>query len=149
MSSADWLKENLQRVFELPQPAVEWLMMLWQAAQFFDDVADGDRVERSDLNATLWNLLVAMHQNPFWVAHAQNLTPVVATTILKWQASDRIEREGDADAKSFVWRAGFYDVVLMVVALCHGTHFATENAHHVIAMYGEQFEDYMKEFGNA
>jgi len=149
MGSSEWLKENLQKVLALPAPAIEWLLMLWGAIQVFDDVADGDPVERDDLNASIWNTLVGMNQNQFWIANAHNLSPVVATMILKWQASDHAERTGRADARSYVWRAGFYDVVMMVMALCHGTKYATDNAHLVMALYGETLEDYMKEFIHA
>jgi predicted naringenin-chalcone synthase len=149
MGSSEWLKENLQRVLALPAPATEWLLMLWGAIQVFDDVADGDPVEREDLNAVIWNTLVGMNQNSFWAANSLTLAPVVATMILKWQGSDQAERAGKADARSYVWRAGYYDVVMMVVALCHGTKYATDNAHLVMALYGETLEDYMKEFGHA
>jgi len=101
------------------------------------------------LNACIWNTLVGMNQNSFWIVNSQTLTPVVASMILKWQASDQAERAGRADARSFVWRAGYYDVVLMTVALCHGTSKATEAASQVMALYGETFEDYMKEFNHA
>ena len=149
MGSSEWLKENLQRVLALPAPATEWLLMLWGAIQVFDDVADGDPVEREDLNAAIWNTLVGMNQNSFWTTNSQTLAPVVATMILKWQGSDQAERAGNADARSYVWRAGYYDVVMMVVALCHGTKYATDNAHLVMALYGETLEDYMKEFSHA
>jgi len=149
MGNAEWLRENLQRVLALPAPATEWLLMLWGAIQVFDDVADGDPVEREDLNAAIWNTLVGMNQNSFWATNSQTLAPVVATMILKWQGSDQAERAGNADARSYVWRAGYYDVVMMVVALCHGTKYATENAHLVMALYGETLEDYMKEFSHA
>ena len=145
----DWLRLNLQRVLALPAPAIDWLLMLFDAIQVFDDVADGDPVEREDLNAVIWNTLVGMNQNTFWIANSHSLAPIVATMILKWQASDQAERAGQADAKSFVWRAGYYDVVLMTVALCHGTHQATEKAQQVMELYGETFEDYMKEFDHA
>jgi hypothetical protein len=149
LSMAEWLRLNLQKALALPAPAVDWLLMLFEAIQVFDDVADGDPVEREDLNAVIWNTLVGMIQNTFWIANSHSLTPVVATMILKWQASDQAERDGKADAKSFVWRAGYYDVVLMTVALCHGTQQATEKAQQVMGLYGEAFEDYMKEFDHA
>lgn len=145
----DWLRENLIKVFVLPTPAVEWLLMVFDAIQVFDDVADGDPVEREDLNATIWNTLVGMHQNQFFITNSHHLVPLMAAMILKWQASDTAERMGQADAKSFVWRAGYYDLVLMAVALVHGAGFATKNAHLVMALYGEKPEDYLKEFGNA
>ena len=149
MNGVDWLRLNLQRVLALPAPAIDWLLMLYGAIQVFDDVADGDPVEREDLNAVIWNTLVGMNQNTFWIANSHSLAPIVATMILKWQASDQAERDGKADAKSFVWRAGYYDVVLMTVALCHGTKQATDSAHQVMQLYGETFEDYLKEFDHA
>ena len=145
----DWLRENLEKSLALPAPAVDWLMMLYGAIQVFDDVADGDIVKRQDLNATIWNTLVGMNRNIFWLENAQTLTPIVANMILKWQASDQAERAGRADARSFVWRAGFYDVVLMTVALCHGSNHATEVASDVMAIYGEKLEDYLMEFNHA
>ena len=145
----DWLRENLEKSLDLPAPAVDWLMMLYGAIQVFDDVADGDIVKRQDLNATIWNTLVGMNRNIFWIENAQTLTPIVANMILKWQASDQAERAGRADARSFVWRAGFYDVVLMTVALCHGSNHATEVASDVMAIYGEKLEDYLMEFNHA
>ena len=94
MTGIDWLRLNLQRVLALPAPAIEWLLMLYGAIQVFDDVADGDAVERDDLNAAIWNTLVGMSQNTFWIANSQTLTPIVASMILKWQASDQAERSG-------------------------------------------------------
>lgn len=149
MSGVDWLRENLQRVFELPGDAVEWLVMLYDAIQVFDDVADGDTVLRKDLDSAIWNTLVAMPSNRFYVTNAAHLAPLVASMILKWQASDKAERMGQASVVSFVWRAGFYDVVLAVVLLCKGPQYATENAHLVMNLYGEFYETYMKEFENA
>jgi len=69
--------------------------------------------------------------------------------VLKWQASDVVEREGKADEKSFVWRAGYYDLVLASVQICHGPEIAIKMAPYVMALYGEKFEDYMREFKNA
>ena len=149
MTGPDWLKENLQRVFLLPDPVVEWLVMVYDAIQVFDDVADGDTVERKDLNATIWNTLVGINQNQFFISNSHYLVPLLATMILKWQASDTAERAGQADAISFVWRAGYYDLILMAVSLTHGPGFATKNAHLVMKLYGEKFEDYVKEFDNA
>ena len=77
------------------------------------------------------------------------LVPMLSTMVLKWQASDVVEREGRADAKSFVWRAGYYDLILMAIQLCHGAQQALIMAPHVMELYGEKFEDYLMEFKNA
>lgn len=150
LDAAGWLRHNLESApLSLPPAAVEWLIMLWQVSQTFDDVADGDAVPRSELDACLWNVLVAMPQNAFFAAAAPVLLPVMASAILKWQASDFAERHGAADARSFVWRAGYYDVILMAVQLVHGPEKAIELAPAVMSLYGEKFEEYVKEFPNA
>jgi hypothetical protein len=49
MTGTESLRQNLAQVLLLPAPAVEWLLMLWNAIQVFDDVADGDPVDRAEL----------------------------------------------------------------------------------------------------
>jgi hypothetical protein len=141
-----WLRRNLEEHFQLPASAVEWLLMVFDAIQVFDDVADGDVVYRKDLDKCIWNTLVAMPLNHFFSANAATLLPIVAVNILKWQGSDRAEKAGEADARSFVWRAGFYDLCMIAVQLCHGTEKATELSFDAMKLYGEDFEAYRKEF---
>lgn len=136
-------------VLGLPPDATAWLLDLWASIQVFDDVADDDPVSLVDLRAAIWNCLVKMPSNPFFVANASNLLPVLATAFLKWTASDDAEREGRADARSFVWRASYYDVVLMVVLLCNPADVALAKSGLVMALYGEKYEDYRLEFPDA
>ena len=149
MSAIQSLHDNLTQAFGLPSSAVEWLLMIYQAIQVFDDVADGDEVTRQELDKTIWNMLVAMHHNKFWRLNQDALSPLLSTMVLKWQASDVVERDGKADANSFVWRAGYYDLVLASVQICHGPEIAIKMAPYVMGLYGEKFEDYMREFKNA
>ncbi len=142
------LRQHLNAL-QLPDHAVEWLLMVWIAIQVFDDVADGDPVKRSDLDAAIWNTLVAMPQNLFFAQNAPALTACLASMILKWQASDRVERDGSADARSYMWRAGYYDLILTALHVCKGPEYAINHAHIVMGMYGETYEDYLKEFGHA
>jgi hypothetical protein len=143
------LQKNLTEGLFLPVDAVKWLLDLFHAFQIFDDFADNDAVARNDLNLLIWNTLVGMQQNQFYMANSYCLSSIVGLNILKWQASDTVERSGNADAKSYVWRAGYYDIVLAAVQLCHGPVFAAQNAHIVLGLYGETYDDYMKEFKNA
>ena len=130
---------------KLPKDAVNWLVMLFDAAQIFDDFADEDKVERKDLDAIIHNTLVFMPINPFFRMHADALWPIISNNILKWQASDAAERTGNASVMSFVWRAGFYDIILFVYALCYGHVEAAKNAQKIMNLYGEKFEGYMQE----
>ena len=144
----DRLTEHFDTALELPPDAIQWLLDLWRVTQMLDDVVDNDPIDREELNSTIFLALVGLPANPFFQAHRINLLPVLATSILKWQASNFVEQNGIADEKSFVWRSAYYDVVLMVVMLCHGVEKATNAAPYVMKMYGEVFADYVKEFPN-
>jgi hypothetical protein len=147
MTAEDSLRANLSQAFALPADCVQWLLDVWACIQTLDDYADGDPVSRERLDALIWSSLVGMPGNAWFLAHAGALLPAVAQMVLKWQASDTVERAGNADARSFVWRAGYYDVVLMAVLLEHGPEAAQRTAHLVLSIYGERFEDYLSEFG--
>lgn len=134
---------------QLPRDAVAWLLNLWDVTQMFDDVADKTPIDRADLDRAIFAALVQMPANPFFAAHSSSLLPLLAMVILKWKASDDAEQEGKADEKSFVWRAAYYDMVLAVVLLCHGSDAALKTAKLVMDMYGESFAEYSKEFNHA
>jgi len=143
------LQQAFAEMLELPPAAAAWLLDLWQVMQVFDDLADGDPVDRATLDAMIYASTVDLPANPFYLAHAGQLSPLLASAILRWKGSDTAERAGHADARSFVWRAAYYDIVLMVVMICHGPKTAMYAADKVMALYGEKFEDYLKEFQNA
>lgn len=147
--NVNMLEKNLKEGLHLPFDAVQWLLDLYHAFQVFDDFADGDAVDRNDLDKLIWNTLVGMQQNSFYMQNSFRLLPVISVNILKWQASDTVERAGNANAKAYVWRAGYYDIALAAVEICHGPVFAAQNAHIVLGLYGETYDDYMKEFKNA
>jgi hypothetical protein len=140
------LKQNFEAL-ELPPEAVGFLLDLWNAIQVFDDVADNDEVKRGDLNSAIWSALAGIQLNPFYGTHQALLLPVISLAIVKWLASDEAERAGNADARSYMWRAGYYDVVCMVNIIIHGP--TAKNALNALGLYGETFEEYKEEFGNA
>ena len=139
----DSLRQHFEADLQLSSSAVSWLIDLWDVVQGFDDLTDSDPV---DLNPLLWKALIGLPANLFFSANAATLLPVMANALLKWKASDTVERAGNADAKSYVWRASYYDVVLMVYLLCHGSDAAMKNADKVLSLYGETYDGYVKEF---
>lgn len=148
MSAVDVLEEFYIEVLQLPEEASAWLLGLWHSTQFLDDVADHDDIDRKDFNIALNQLLVEMPANKFFAQHAPQLLMSVAVFIAKWQASDFLERLDKADQRTFMWRAGYYDVILTVVILCHGLHTATKMAPDIMSLYGETYESYKEEFPN-
>jgi hypothetical protein len=134
---------------DLPPDAAAWLLNLWDVIQVFDDLYDRDEVSRHTVLTTVWRVLVAMPANPFYKANEPHLSPIIANALFKWQGANEAEDNYAVSEVSFVWRAAFYDVVLMVVALCHGPDKALEMAHVVMGLYGEKYADYLKEFDHA
>lgn len=130
----------------LPSDAAGWLLDIWQLIQAWDDVADEDGIERDRLDRAIWASLVTMPANPFYLANAVTLQAGLALLVLKWQASDDAERLGKADARSYMWRAGYYDLVLLVVLLTKGHATAMKDAMTVMHLYGETLHEYLKEF---
>jgi hypothetical protein len=124
-------------------------MSLWNAIQVFDDMADGDFPDRENLFACIADTLCVMPANPFFRANQDTLTPLVAVALLKWRASDDAEHNGTPSETSFVWRAGFYDIVLAVVQIVHGLDVAKDAAQHVMRLYGESYAKYQEEFTHA
>lgn len=149
MNYSEILNQNLSGPLGLPRDAVDFLLGVWNLTQVFDDAADGDPINRGELDKAIWFSLVGMTINPFFSAHHMALTPVMATQVLKWQTSDFVERIGLADARSYMWRAGFYDLVLSVVCLCKGPDAAQALGPAILSMYAEPLTDYVGEFANA
>lgn len=143
------LADHLRAQLGLSDNAVDWLVSVFRSAQTLDDYADGDEVSRGRLDQLIWDCLAGCYLNPWFRANADQLIPVLACAILQWKASDTMEREGHADARSFVWRASFYQLVLMAVMIDHGPKMAMDCGHAVAQLYGEKLEDYLKEFGHA
>lgn len=144
-----WLSKNLKEAFGLPDDAHDWIMGLWNIAQVFDDMADGDHPARDNLDRAICDALILLPENRFYAAHKHILQPLLAIAILKWKASDDLERAGEATAFTFAWRAGFYDLILASVQIVHGLDVAMEIGANVARLYGERYEDYIEEMKNA
>jgi len=145
---SETLKSNLTAI-GLPDSAVSFLLGVWNLTQVFDDAADGGTIARHDLDRAIWFAFVGMATNAFYASHSQSITPILAAAVLKWQAADAVERAGKADARSFIWRAGFYDLILIVACLCHGEEATQSMGATIMGMYGETLPEYLEEFANA
>lgn len=133
-------KSHLSTHFEalgLPAPAKAWLLDLWTVIQVLDDAADGDK--SADAGRAAMAVFWDMPLNPFYRDFAAALQPVLKLQVLKWCAANEVEAAGQADERSYIWRAGYYDVVLMVCSLCGRDQGAA-----ALLLYGETFTEYME-----
>lgn len=122
----------------LPEAAKAWLMDLWNLIQVLDDACDGDKADPEAARRAVRAVFLNMPLNEFYRQYPAILQPVLVLQMLKWEAANAVEAKGLADEKSYVWRAGFYDVVLMVCHLC-GIDGA---GHACMEMYGETYAEY-------
>lgn len=130
----------------LSQPAVDWLLIVWDMIQTLDDLTDGDPVTQGDIHRLVNNSLVGYATHPFFTHNINALTPVIANAIAKWTAANFLEGNGMVTEVSFVWRASYYDVVLQALICDVGYTLATQRAAQVLEMYGESYSDYQQEF---
>jgi len=140
------LKEELM-LLELPSEAINWLLGLYDVIQAFDDVKDKDNnLDDNKIYNLIFNSMIALPTNTFYLANIVSLANLVNLQVLKWIASNKVEEKKEVDAKSFMWRAGYFDIVLHVVFLCKGFDFTSKNAHLILSIYGEKLQDYLKGF---
>jgi hypothetical protein len=135
----------------LTNEAEVWLLDLWQTIQGLDDWYDNDPILPIEKVTVIHNCLVGLHGNPFFLQNSSRLLPILNNFILKWCGANQIEEEGLNEhlPKAYMWRAGFYDVVLEVVSIVHGFTVAAQSSSYILKLYGESFDSYKKEFDNA
>ena len=141
---------NVVKSLNLPQSAQDFLVMLWDIIQFFDDVIDRDsEIESQNRNrekGILLDVLIRLPLNSFYITHQASLIPAMANALMVWNASDLMERSGSANERSFVWRSSYYQVVLQVYAIVHGIEVAMAHSANILNLYGEDYEAYKTEF---
>ena len=143
------MNEQLLAPLNLPPAAQRWLIDFFWVIQGLDDWRDDDPVEPKQKEKVIYQVMVELPQNHFFQAHSHNLLPIVSILILKWIGANKLEDNREQLHKAYMWRAAYYDLILEVVRLVHGFDEAANAAEYVAKLYGETYEDYVKEFNNA
>jgi len=133
----------------LPEPTIRWLLDFWDVIQGLDDWRDNDEVSPQEKEAVIYKVMFLLPNNPFFQYHSKELLPIISNLILKWIGANRLEDNREDLQKAYMWRAAYYDLILEVVRLVHGFEAAANASDYVAKLYGETFEDYVREFQNA
>jgi len=134
---AEYLQSHFQ-VLGLPPEAQEYLLDLWAVIQLLDDAQDGDKA--SGVSNVAWAVFQRMPLNAFFRANMSVLVPLQMMQLIKWEAANVDEAEGRADERSYMWRAGYYEIVAMACHLCG------LDAKAALGLYGETYAQYREEF---
>ena len=143
------MNEQLLAPLNLPLTAQKWLIDFFWVIQGLDDWRDNDPVEPKQKEKVIYQVMVELPQNHFFQSNSHNLLPLVSILILKWIGANKLEDNREQLHKAYMWRAAYYDLILEVVRLVHGFDGAASAAEYVAKLYGETYEDYVKEFENA
>ena len=73
----------------------------------------------------------------------------MSNLVLRWIGANKLEENKEELHKAYMWRAAYYDLILEVVRLVHGFEEAAKVSDYIAKLYGESFEDYVREFQNA
>jgi hypothetical protein len=142
--SHDELATVLRGWFRGDEQAVHFGLLLWEAAQQWDDLEDEGRC---DHNALLAWLAFDKEYHPFFAAHAHLLRPAMMVMTLSWEAANTLERGGDVPL-AYVLRAGIYQVWHLMAWITGGHAHAAAIGPEIWRFYGahETLGDLMKEF---
>ena len=143
------MNEQLLAPLNLPFAAQKWLIDFFTVIQGLDDWRDNDPVDPHQKEKVIYQVMVELPQNQFFQTHSHNLLPLVSILVLKWIGANKLEDNREQLHKAYMWRASYYDLILEVVRLVHGFDGAANAAEYVAKLYGETYEDYVKEFQNA
>ena len=143
------MKPELLAPLNLPEPTVRWLLDFWSVIQGLDDWRDNGEVSPQEKEAVIYKVMFLLPNNPFFQYHSKELLPIVSNLVLRWIGANRLEDNREDLHKAYMWRAAYYDLILEVVRLVHGFEAAANASDFVAKLYGETFEDYVKEFQNA
>jgi hypothetical protein len=144
----DALRAALSAIYQGNQDAVELALMLYNVAQVWDDIVDGDAVTARDVNAAFVDALVKMPTNRIYQLIPE-LPYHIYNVFLRWRDATNIENNQPSENdlhKCYMLRAGLFDIFVLIAAKMFGDDYAAEVGVTIRRLYGETFESYSQEF---
>ena len=142
------LRQNLDVIFQGNRQAVDACILLFGIAQVWDDLIDGDEVCQRDIHSAFIAALVELPTNPV-VQMMPELPYHIYNVFLRWRDATTLERSFPTDSdlhKCYMLRAGLYDIFVLIAAKLYGDDYAAHIGPKVRRLYGEDFNEYAKEF---
>jgi len=142
------LIEFFNDLYKGNQAAVELGVTLFEISQAWDDLVDGDAISPDEINRCFLNCLVIIPLNPV-AAMMPELPHHIYNVFLRWRDATWLENNEPTDDnlnKSYMLRAGLYDVFVLIAAKLFGDQYASTIGPSVRKFYGEQLKEFKKEF---
>jgi hypothetical protein len=131
--------------------AIHFMTVVSRWSHLYDDLIDGDKeIDPEFIHGVMWDIMVGLPNNKFYIAHAASLAPVVATGILNWRGANDMERSG-CEEELYISHATRYsgsDLALMVMTLLGGPMHAAKYARDArLSFQRDTIAHYLKEQG--
>lgn len=143
-----WDDNEILRLCSGRKDALELIRMMWQIAEVWDDILDGDKRKPDDqINETFLWVLFGLGRNPIWREHAE-VRAAARQAIGNWLVANRMEKSGDREQviTAYTLRCSPYDFFVSVVMAVSGAAMADEAALYFRSMpTADRLEDYLHE----
>lgn len=143
---------TVEQLFLGNRAAVEMMAIISRWTHLYDDLIDQDKpVSPAFVHQVMWEVMVDLHNNPFFLQNMQAIVPIIATGILNWRGANDMEKTGSMEEFhiSHVTRYSINDVALIVLALVGGPLHAAQHARAArLAFQRDTFAHYIQEHTN-
>lgn len=128
------------------QNAINLSLMLLEVAHTWDDLIDGDEVDKDSINRAFRYLIYDIPMNPVYKS-IPGINDHMLNIYLRWRDATKMESEPNPDLeKTYMLRAGIYDMFLLIAYHLFGDEWAQEIGPKVRKLYGETLDSLKEEF---
>lgn len=129
------------------EAAADLIELLASLSQKWDDLIDGDITRPGNevqfgilVNGMMWQAIVDLNENPFFVQYAGQLLPIMKQAIMQWQTANICEQLQDPQmlTVSYSRRSVLTDIAQYISLLCVGPEHTPPKIH---ALWHSVFTD--------
>lgn len=128
------------------QHAISLSLMLLEVSHLWDDLIDGDAVERDDIDRVFRYLIYDIPTNPVYRA-IPGMPDHLLNVYLSWRDATAMESEDKPDLeKTYMLRAGIYDIFSLISYHLCGDEWSRNIGPKIRRLYGETLDSLKEEF---
>lgn len=132
------------------QSAIDFFLLIANISQVWDDLIDKDQaLQDGQINMMMWQALIELNENPFFLVNNQQLLPIMKKAIIDWLTAN--QHEANRDEKmlkvSYIKRSCVTDIAIYVAFLCGGLEHSLIYAPIIEAAVfrDDDFNEYLQE----
>lgn len=143
---------SYQEMFLGNEDAIHFMHVVSLWSHLYDDLIDKDKeVPEEMVHTVMWDIMVGLPLNKFYVQNASVLAPIMATGILNWRGANAMEASGSKEELyiAHATRYSINDLALMIMALLGGPEHAARYARDArLSFQRDTIAHYLREQGH-